>query len=459
LKITFRLLKNLVNLGFQGEIYPVNPKTKEILGVKTYARLRDISSRIDLVVTAVPASATMDVVRECHSIGVKRIVIVTGGFSEGGDKGTQLHRDVASFTAEKGIRVLGPNTLSPFNTANNLAISFHPVRRMNSGGLSLALQSGFFEPKTNWLFTGVGVSKLLDMGNKMDINEVDALQYFALDPETEVIAMHLESIRGDGRTFFTLLGKVARRKPTIILKSGRTSAGSRASLSHTGSMARENDVIFDGLLRQAGALRAQNLEEFFDLAKAFGCLGLPKGDRLAIITMSGGEGVMGIDACEALGLKPARLGEKTRDKLAPLQPPWEIPLNPFDKGLSFEFHRSSPLDFYKGLLAIPEDENVDCAIMQMPPMMFSSEPSDPHISHEVAESLHEEFTQGFVNMKKAGKPFALWRSSMDAKEQEWIDEIESRGMPVFQSCERAIRCLAAMHHYRCMNPLGSSSKQ
>lgn len=304
-KVNFCLLKNLVNLGFQGEVYPVNTKTKEILGLKTYARLQDISSRIDLVVAAVPASAIMDVLRECDSVGAKRIVIVSGGFSESGDKGTELHRDVASFSAEKGIRVLGPNTLSPFNSANNLAISFNFVRRMKSGRVSLAFQSGFFEPKINWLFTGVGISKLLDMGNKMDINEVDALQYFALDPETEVIAMHMENLRGDARTFFTLLSKVARRKPTIILKSGRTSAGSRASLSHTGSLARENDVIFDGLLRQAGALRAQNLEEFFDLAKAFGRLDLPKGNRVAIITMSGGEGVIGMDACEALGLQPS----------------------------------------------------------------------------------------------------------------------------------------------------------
>ncbi|MEJ2719439.1 MAG: hypothetical protein P8182_20300, partial [Deltaproteobacteria bacterium] len=397
--------------------------------------------------------------RECDAIGVKRIVIVSGGFSEGGDTGAQLHRDVASFTAGKGIRVLGPNTLSPVNTGNNLAISFNHVRRMKSGRISLAFQSGFFESRINWLLSSVGISKLLDMGNKMDINEVDALQYFALDPETEAIAMHMEGIRGDARTFFSVLTEVARRKPTIILKSGRTSAGSRASLSHTGSIARENDVILDGVLRQTGALRAQNLEEFFDLVKAFGRLDLPKGNRLAIITMSGGEGVMGMDACEVFGLLPARLGGKTRDKLAPFQPPWEMPLNPFDNGVAIQFHMPSPLEFCKGLLAIPEDENVDCAIMQMPPGTFTPETSNADIPPDVAEALHEEFTQGFVNMKKAGKPFALWRSAMDAGEQEWIEEIESRGMPVFESCERAIRCLAAMHRYRSRNLLDSSSKQ
>ncbi len=288
--------------------------------------------KIDLVVTAVPASKTMDVVRECHALGIKRLVIVTGGFSEGGEEGRTLHQKIASFVTSNGIRTLGPNTLSPVNTANNLVISFHHVKTMKRGKVSLAFQSGFYEPRMNWLFSNFGINKILDMGNKMDINEVDALEYFALDPDTEVIGMHMESVQGNGRDFFQLLRKTSTKKPTIILKSGRTSAGSNAAASHTGSLARENDVIFDGMIKQTAAVRAHNWQEFFDLVKAFSYLSPPKGGGLAIITMSGGEGVMATDACELNGLRLARFSPRTHQKLRKIFPPWEMPVNPLDGG-------------------------------------------------------------------------------------------------------------------------------
>lgn len=218
-KMNFRILENLVNLSFKGRIYPVNRHSKEILGIKVFPRLRDIKDRIDLVVTAVPASKTMDIVKECDSIGVKHLVIVTGGFSEGGNDGKKLHQEIGSFVKDKSIRTLGPNTLSPINTANNMVISFNPIKKLRRGGLSFAFQSGLYEPKLNWLFSHLGINKMLDMGNKMDINEVDALEYFSKDPDTRVIAMHIESLHGNGRDFFSLLESVCREKPVIILKS------------------------------------------------------------------------------------------------------------------------------------------------------------------------------------------------------------------------------------------------
>ncbi|MBW1682341.1 MAG: CoA-binding protein, partial [Deltaproteobacteria bacterium] len=168
-KVNFRLMQNLIALNYQGHIYPVNPKEKEIFGVKAFARLEDIPGKIDLVVSAVPASKTMDIVKACHAIGVKQLVIVAGGFSEGGETGKKRHEEIASFVKEKGIRALGPNTLTPINTAINFVISFNPVNRLKTGGLSLAFQSGFYEPKVNWIFSRLGVNKVLDMGNKMDI--------------------------------------------------------------------------------------------------------------------------------------------------------------------------------------------------------------------------------------------------------------------------------------------------
>jgi len=447
-KMNFRILENLIRLKFKGRIYPVNRHSKEILGIKVFSRLRDIKDRIDLVVSAVPASKTMDIVRECDSIGVRQVVIVTGGFSEGGENGQKLHQQMASFVKDKSIRTLGPNTLSPINTSNNMVISFNPIKKLRRGGLSFAFQSGLYEPKLNWLFSHLGINKMLDMGNKMDINEVDALEYFSKDPDTRVIAMHIESLHGNGRDFFDLVESACRKKPVIILKSGRTQAGSRAAASHTGSMARENDLIFDSVIKQAGAIRACNLEDFFDLAKAFEFLELPRGNRLAIINLSGGEGVMATDTCEMNGLVLARLSDRTHKKLKTVFPSWEIPLNPFDAGVCMEFHLSDLKIFFDTLSAIPADENVDCAIMQMPATLSHFTSSSQNVLKETASYLTEQYIELILNMRVNGKPFAMWCSSMDSQESELIELVESHSLPVFQSSERAIKSLSAMYRYR-----------
>jgi len=445
-KMNFHLTQNLIRLNFKGQIYPVNPHEKEILGIKAFHSLKDIPEKIDMVVSAVPAPKTLDIVKDCDVVGVKWLVIVAGGFSEGGEQGRKLHDEVATLVKGKGIRTLGPNTLSPVNTANHLAISFNPIKKMKRGGLSFAFQSGFYEPKINWLFSHLGINKILDTGNKMDINEVDALEYFSKDPDTRVIGMHIESLHGNGRDFFDLLKRVSREKPTIILKSGRTPSGSVAAASHTGSMAKESDVIFNSAIMQAGAIRAQNLEEFFDLAKAFEFLQLPRGNRLAIINLSGGEGVMATDACEMNGLRLARVSEKTHQKLSQIFPPWEIPMNPFDAGVCMEFNLSDFQRFFDALAFIPADDNVDCAIMQMPPS-FDFTSTGPVSSQEMVDFHNTQITHLLSPIKETGKPFALWCTSMDTREMELIELIESYSLPVFQSSERAIRALAVMERH------------
>ena len=450
LKMNFRLVQNLVNLNFQGKIYPVNHREKKILGIRAFTRLRDIPGRIDLVVIAVPAPKALDIVKECDKIGVNQVVIVTGGFSEGGELGKKLHSEVAAFVKERDIRIIGPNTLSPINTTNNLAISYNPIRELKKGGLSFVFQSGFYEPKINWIFSHLGINKMLDLGNKMDVNEVDALEYFLQDPDTRVIAMHIESLHGDGRAFFDLLKKGSMRKPIIIFKSGRTPAGSLAAASHTGSIASEDDVIFDSIIRQTAAIRARNMEEFFDLAKAFEFLQLPKGNRLAIITLSGGEGVMATDACEMNGLEMARLGDSTYQRLKRIFPPWEIPLNPIDAGACLEFHLADISTIFDTLAAIPEDKDVDCTVMQMPPDFLGLSSIDDNFSAEMIDSLKEQYTQALLKIKGAGKPFAMWCTSMDRGEGEWIEIFESHYLPVFQSSERAIKAMSALYRYRSL---------
>jgi acyl-CoA synthetase (NDP forming) len=461
-----------VDLSFQGTIYPVNPREKKISGIKAYATLQDIPGEIGLVVIAVPAAKVLDIIKDCDKKGVKQLAIVTGGFSEGGMQGQKLHQEIVTFVKEKDMRVIGPNTLSPINTSTNLAISFNPLKEMRQGGISFAFQSGFYDPKINWLFSHLGIHKIIDLGNKMDVNEVDVLEYFFQDPGTKVIAMHIESLHGNGRNFFNLLKKGSIKKPVIILKSGRTPAGSLAAASHTGTIARENDVIFDSMIRQTAAMRARTLDEFFDLAKAFECLMLPKGNRLSIIVLSGGEGVMATDTCNMNGLTMAQLGNHTYQRLKcnmngltmaqlgnhtyqrlkSIFPPWKIPLNPLDGGVCLEFTLSDILRVFNALIAIPEDENVDCIVMQMPPDFSNLAPKNENPSAKVSNALKEQYAQAFLNMKRVGKPFALWRTSMDRNEDEFVERLESSCLPVFPSSERAIKALSSLYRYKafCM---------
>jgi acyl-CoA synthetase (NDP forming) len=450
MKMNFQLAENLLRLKFHGDVYLVNPNADEILGIKTYPSLIDIPGDIDLVVTAVSASITMDIVKDCIEKGVKRVVIVTGGFSEGGRRGERLHEEIAKLVEQSGIRVLGPNTLSPINTSNNLVVSFHPVERLRKGGLSFVFQSGLYEYKLNWIFSYFGINKILDMGNKMDINEIDTLEYLAEDPDTKVIAMHIESIRGDGRHFMKLLRDVSRRKPLIVLKSGRTPAGSRAAASHTGSIVRENDALFDSVMRQTGAIRAQSLEEFFDFAKAFEVLDVPNGNRIAVANISGGEGVMATDACERNSFQMARLTKRTFEKLKEIFPPWEISLNPFDIGACMEFHITEFDKVLNSLSSLPEDENVDCVVMQLPStVLIKVSQSFKHSRSELL-SLMDEFVGIFLKMKKIGKPLVLWRSSMDRLEDEFVKRLESYCIPVYPSSERAVKALTTLYGYKLM---------
>jgi acyl-CoA synthetase (NDP forming) len=254
-------------------------------------------------------------------------------------------------------------------------------------------------------------------------------------------------VKGNGRDFFGVLKSVSTKKPTIILKAGRTPAGSRAAASHTGSLARENDVIFDSMIRQASAIRASNLDDFFDWAKAFEFLPLPRGNRLAIITLSGGEGVMATDACEMNGLTLASLGKDTHQKIDKILPPWEIPSNPFDAGVCMEFHLSDLFSFFEAVSAIPQDENVDATIMQMPPNSFDAFLTTPDGSQDVKDSLREMFVQWLISIKQYGKPFALWCSAMNSQELELVERLAASAVPVFHSSERAIKAFSIMCRY------------
>jgi acyl-CoA synthetase (NDP forming) len=323
--------------------------------------------------------------------------------------------------------------LSPINAPTNFAISFFPIERLKVGGLSLVFQSGLYEPRLDWLFAdfNLHLCKLIDLGNKMDINEVDALTYLSQDPHTKVIGIHLESIEGNGREFLRLIREVSRQKHVVVLKSGRTEAGARAAASHTGVIVQGSDRVIDAALRQAGAIRAQTIEDFFDLTRAlerFGPL-LLAGNRVAIATLPGGEAVIVTDLCQYEGLSLARLQDQTIDKIRPVFPPWEISVNPFDLGVALQF--IDPRKVYTTLLdALVNDPNVDVIAMQVPSRAFN---------------IPREFFQFFPQALKARKPIALWVAGIPSGRVEVLEGLEEQNIPIFPNPEKVIRALATLH--------------
>lgn len=434
--LNFSLLANLVNLKFQGKIYPVNPNAEEILGIKAYPDLKGIEGSIDLVVVSVPVGKALDVVRDCVAKKVKGVVLVPGGFAEIGESGRRLQDEASSLLRENGIRAIGPNTLSPINAANNFTVSFRAIEKLPRGKLSFIFQSGLYDPRINWLLSDfhIYLSKLIDLGNKMDVNEVDALEYLGQDPETGVIALHLESVAGDARAFLRLLKQISREKPVIVLKSGRTEAGAKAASSHTGAIIKASNAVFDAALKQAGVIRAQSLDDFFDLAKIFEYLYPLKGNRVHVSTLPGGEGVLTTDLCQFNGLAMAQLSTLTYNKLRSVFPPWEINANPLDTGVCSQFNTGTDvLSVVVG--AVAGDQKVDCIALQAQVERFI-EP--------------ERFINLATGAIKRGKPVVIWMTVMPKGENTIVHQLEARRIPVFPSAERAIKALSALYRYHTM---------
>ena len=261
---------------------------------------------------------------------------------------------------------------------------------------------------------------------------MDALSYLVDDPGTRVIGIHLESVGGDGREFLRLIRKASTQgKRVVVLKSGRSEAGEKAALSHTGALVQGNDHVFDGAMRQCGALRAHSLEDFFDLTRALERFGSPslKGDWGVHRHVPGGEGVIVTDLLEQEGLRLAQPGSATLDKLRPIFPAWDIPANPWDLGLTIQFH--DPGSIYPTVVdAMVAEPNVDALAIQI---------------HPEALRFPKEIMGIFLQASEAGKPTALWLAGMDSGRHENLMWLEEQGVPVFPSPEKAVHALAALH--------------
>lgn len=328
-KIGYDILNNIVRYGYDGVVYPINPNAEEILGHKAYANLASVSSKIDLAVIALPASGVMDVLEQCGKKKVDSVVIITAGFKEIGPEGARLEEDLAMRARELGIRVVGPNCLGIIDTASSLNASF-------AAGMPFAGHIGFFSQSgalcvaiLDWaLGENVGFSRFVSLGNKMDISETEILLSMEQDENTRVVLGYLESIE-DGQRFMRAARKVSKTKPIIIIKSGTTGAGAKAASSHTGALA-GSDHAYRAAFKQSGIIRAESMQSLFGYAMAFANQPLPKGPRLAIITNSGGPGILAADACDRSSLYLSPIRKKTADRLREFLPPTASVYNPID---------------------------------------------------------------------------------------------------------------------------------
>jgi acetyl coenzyme A synthetase (ADP forming)-like protein len=357
--IGYRLLDALAGGGFPGPIYPVNPKATEIRGLRAYPSVRELPEPVDLGVIAVPREAVLGVVDDCAARGVRALVVITAGFAEVGAAGARLQEQLVARVRGYGMRLIGPNCLGLLSTepAARLNATFVPVfpphgrvaMSSDSGALGLAVLATAAR-------LGLGISSCVSVGNRADVSSNDLLEYWEEDDATDVILLYLESF-GNPRRFARIARRVSRRKPIVAVKAGRTRTGCRAAGSHTAALA-ASDVAVDALFHQTGVIRAETLEELFDLAAALGTQPLPSGRRVAIVTNAGGPAILCADACEAAGLSLPELSAQTKAQLATFLPATASLGNPIDLIAS-----ATPEDFGQAITTIRSSGEVDALIV------------------------------------------------------------------------------------------------
>jgi len=312
------LIKLLIDTDFKGQVAGVNPQGGDINGIPLYRSVDEIPFSVDLAVLIIPPKAIPPSLTQCAEKGVKGVVIVSEGFAEAGTQGKQYQEEVRNILQSTGMRGFGPNTLGLVNTATGLTTLYHATERMlRPGSIGFVSQSGIFIGALLQYLSSLDelhISKGIGLGNKVDVDECEALTYLMGDDQTRIVGMYLEDIR-NGRRFLETAQKAVLEKPVLLLKGGRTPAGVLASASHTGSMA-VDDVVLDGALRQAGVLRMENLEELIGTTMGFQWMPLPRGDKIAMVTFSGAQAIMSADAATKAGLGLARLTQETKEKLA-----------------------------------------------------------------------------------------------------------------------------------------------
>lgn len=424
-KIGHELVRNISKYQFKGKVYPINPNAEAILGLKCYPSINAVQEKIDLAVYVAASNILPDLVEEAGRKGVKNAIIVSGGFKEMGED-KALYEDQLVATAHKyGMRIIGPNCIGVFDSTSQLDTFFYPHDRMirpPPGGVSFVTQSGtfgltFLEWATN---SRLGMRRLVSLGNRCDVNEIDMVRYLGRDPLTKVIALHLESI-SDGRQLFKEAREVTTRKPIVALKTGRVE-GSKAAKSHTGAITGSYQVC-KSLFKSSGMILAESFEELFDLSKAIEKQPVARGTNLTIVTNAAGPSVAAADLCHELGLKIVDFSKGILNKLVSSLPPYAVIGEYVDLTGS-----ATTEDYQKTFQIVLEEDSID-AILNF--VVFLNPPLSSDVVNTIAE------------VQRQGKPIVCWATGGDFS-QQLINRLEEAGVPTYPTTERAIRAIQGL---------------
>ncbi len=434
-KVGYQIVNNL-SRRYRGRIYPVNPLAKEILGFRCYPTILDIPDEVDLAVISVPAPKVPDVARQCGEKGVKGLIVISGGFKEIGPEGAELERRLVEIVKKYNMRLIGPNVVGVYVPKTGVNTTFLNPERQGfppHGPIAFLSQSGAFGIAVlDWAaMRGIGISKFVSLGNKADIDEADLLAYLREDPDTRVITMYIEGIE-EGRRFVKALKETTPYKPVITLKSGRTEAGARAISSHTGSLAGA-DQVYSAVFKQTGVLRTYGMEELFDVALALAYQPPARGNRVAILTVGGGSGVMATDACIDLGLQVPKLSDKTVVKLKRVLLPIASPYNPVDvTGSATDEHLIESAEI------LMRSGEID-AIIWIPYFMV------PGLTEQIVEKFVERVRK--VNRELEVPIPIVGAATGGTYTWNQAGKAEKLGIPMYLSVERAAKAIWALYKY------------
>ncbi|MGB9778617.1 MAG: acetate--CoA ligase alpha subunit, partial [Candidatus Bathyarchaeales archaeon] len=427
--VGYALMKNFIDLGFDGKVYPVNIHKTEILGLKAYQSVEQIPEPVDLAVIATPAKTVPDIVEQCGKAGIKGLIIISAGFKEVGAEGKALEDKILEIKNKYGLRIIGPNCLGIIRPSVKLNATFIN-KTPKSGNIAFISQSGALGSAIlDWaIHENIGFSNFVSVGSMLDVDFGDLIDYFGTDPKTRSILMYIEGLT-DARKFMSAARHFARTKPVIVVKAGKYTESAKAAASHTGSLTGE-DVIYDAAFKRAGIVRVEEISDLFNCAEVLGMQPLPKGPNLVIITNAGGPGVMATDALIARGGKLAKLSPKTMEYLNSILPHYWSRGNPVD------ILGDAKADRYKAVLeACLNDENVDGVLI-----IYTAQAVAEPV--EIAKSIVE------VCKNRGYQSKTILTSFMGTGAVEEANRIfNQNSIPTYSTPEQAVKTYLYMYQY------------
>jgi acyl-CoA synthetase (NDP forming) len=422
----------------------VNPKGEEILGHKAHKSISDLPKGIDLGVVIVSADKSPIALRECASKGIKHLVMAAGGFAEVDSSGAEIQREVVKIIEENSLHVLGPNTSGNVSTPHNFTSTFFPLGKIRRGNVSYIAQTGNFATHTMKYILSAeyfGVARVIGLGNAVNTDECDALEYLEDDPETKAILMYLEHIKRPKR-FLEIAQRVTLKKPIVMLKGGATEAGKQAAIAHTASMALEDHLV-DGLLKQAGIVRIYDYTSLVLVAKALSMLPLPRGNRVSFLAPSGAMLVVLSDLCTRFGLEVPALQPGSLKRLQEISPPFILMRNPVDIWAA-TLVRGIEYGYREGMEAVLDDPNIDAVV---PVLLLTKDSGIP--SYDFIVELADKYKE---------KPMLVTFSGEEYYMRECKAYLEPLGVPTFAEIEQPFQVLSVLVKcHKAMMRAGSTS--